>query len=207
MIGDLLGDGHLRFTHRDEKGQPKGNALYAMTLKEYDYIYYLWSKVYAPICTLTPIRPWPNPKTGKTPTQYAFNTKSLPSLTELHREWYVLNSDSNIFTKIVPLNISEHLSSKGLAHLFMGDGYWDKGDKTVVICTDNFTLTEVNLLLDVLINKFGLEGTIQRRVRPNKVVCWRIRFSSKLNNINRLRFLVKPQFIPSMLYKLNLSQD
>ena len=84
MVGDLLGDGHLRFTHKDVNGKVRGNAHYAMTLKHYDYAYYLWKEIYSPIFTTTPLRPWPNPiVTGKTPTQYAFSSKSLPSITLL----------------------------------------------------------------------------------------------------------------------------
>jgi Proton-conducting membrane transporter len=43
LIGNLLGDGSLRFTHKDLNGKPKlnTNALYAMTLKNKDYIYHL----------------------------------------------------------------------------------------------------------------------------------------------------------------------
>ena len=62
MVGDLLGDGHLRFTHTDVNGKVRGNAHYAMTLKHYDYAYYLWKDIYSPICTTTPLRPWPNPR-------------------------------------------------------------------------------------------------------------------------------------------------
>jgi hypothetical protein len=43
LIGNLLGDGSLRFTHKDLNGKPKlnSNAYYAMTLKDKDYIYHL----------------------------------------------------------------------------------------------------------------------------------------------------------------------
>ena len=43
LIGNLLGDGSLRFTHKDLNGRPKltTNASYAMTLKNKDYIYHL----------------------------------------------------------------------------------------------------------------------------------------------------------------------
>ena len=86
----------------------------------------------------------------------------------------------------------------------MGDGFWDTTAKTVVICTDNFTLKEVELLISVLYEKFGLISTVQKRTKANKEVCWRIRFSSKSENIDKLRNLVQPYFIPSMLYKLNI---
>ena len=62
LIGDLLGDGHLRVMYKDSKDKIIGNAHYAMTLKNYDYAYYLWKDIYSPICTTTPLRPWPNPR-------------------------------------------------------------------------------------------------------------------------------------------------
>ena len=115
-----------------------------------------------------------------------------------------MNKEKNKFIKIVPLNIGDLLTTIGIAHWIMGDGYWDKSDKTVNICTDNFTLSEVELLISVLTTNFGLTATLKRRIKSNKEVCWRIRFSRKADNILRLIKLVKPHFIPSMLYKLNI---
>ena len=86
----------------------------------------------------------------------------------------------------------------------MGDGFWDTTAKTLVICTDNFTLKEVELLISVLSEKFGLISTVLKRTKSNKNICWRIRFSSKSENINKLKNLVQPYFILSMLYKLNI---
>lgn len=77
---------------------------------------------------------------------------------------------------------------------------------TIWICTDIFTLQEVELFINTLKSKFKLDITLRKRIRVNKVVCWKIRFSSKINNIKKLQNLVKTYFIPSMLYKLNLSQ-
>lgn len=42
----------------------------------------------------------------------------------------------------------------------MGDGYWDTSNKTLVLCTDNFTLIEVELLIKVLEEKFNLKATV-----------------------------------------------
>jgi LAGLIDADG DNA endonuclease family/Proton-conducting membrane transporter len=211
LTGDLLGDGHLRFTHKDKNGNFTGNSHYAMTLKNYDYAFYLWKEIYSSICTSTPLRPWPNPKTGMcyttNPSQYAFSSRSLPDLTVLHKQWYVLNKETKKFIKIVPLNIEDLLTSIGLAHWIMGDGYWDSHGKTVDICTDNFTLSEVELLIRVLKDKFNLLATIKRRIKANKEVCWRIRFSGKPENLSNLKSLVQPHFFPSMLYKLNISID
>lgn len=176
-----------------------------MTLKSKEHVDYLWEVVYKPICNITPPHPWPNPKTGKPVTQYHFGTKALLSLTEIHSNWYIWSNTLNKFIKIVPLNIGELLTPIGLAHWIMGDGYWDKHAKTVNICTDSFTLSEVELLISVLNSKFNLKATVKRRIKANKELCWRIRFSSKTDNILKLINLVKPHFIPSMLYRLNIT--
>lgn len=209
MVGELLGDGHLRFNKKGLDGLPKPNtnAQLAMTLKSKEHVTYLWKEVYGAICSKTPPHPWPNPKTGKPVTQYHFSTRALASLTEIHKQWYVLNKDNKKFIKIVPLNILDILTPISLGHWIMGDGYWDSHSKTIDICTDNFTLSEVELLISVLKDKFNLLCTTKRRIKANKEVCWRIRFSRKSENISNLISLVQPYFIPSMLYKLNIFID
>jgi hypothetical protein len=119
----------------------------------------------------------------------------------------------NKSTKIIPLNIGKLLKAQGLAHLIMGDGYWDGG--SVTICTDNFTFEEVQLLANVITNNFGIIAKINKRISsprpsmdPNTIpvkgkLCWRIRISS--NSVARLRDIVVPYMIPEMLYKLNVN--
>jgi hypothetical protein len=41
IFGNLLGDGHLRFTKKDKNRNPTGNAHYVMTLKDLDYAKFL----------------------------------------------------------------------------------------------------------------------------------------------------------------------
>jgi hypothetical protein len=55
LVGNMLGDGHLRFTHKDINRRPKPNtnALYSMTLKNKEYIMHLWSNIFKSICTNT----------------------------------------------------------------------------------------------------------------------------------------------------------
>ena len=60
------------------------------------------------------------------------------------------------------------------------------------------------MLISVLYENFGLISTVQKRTKANKKVCWRIRFSSKFENIDKLKNYVQPYFIPTMLYKLNI---
>ena len=68
----------------------------------------------------------------------------------------------------------------------MGDGYWDKRNKSVVICTDNFSEQEILNLIKILEKNFDLIGIPKKRVRQTGIICWRIRFSIKNDNINLL---------------------
>jgi hypothetical protein len=107
LIGNLLGDGSLQINKKGQDGKPKlnCNAIYTMTLKDKTYTYYLWGTIYSSICTKTIPSPWPNPKTGKSASRYNFKTKSLPSLTLLHSQWYQWSGLNKRLIKIVPLNI------------------------------------------------------------------------------------------------------
>ena len=71
-----------------------------------------------------------------------------------------------------------------------------------------FTETEVNLLISVLFDNFGLIATKAKRPLSNGEIRFRIRFScrgaKKSDNIELLRSIVQSYFVPSMLYKLNL---
>jgi hypothetical protein len=203
----MLGDGHLRFTHKDVNGKPKPNtnAIYAMTLKNHEYIMHLWSNVFKSICTNTVPRPWPSPNSGKPASQYAFSTRSLPQITSLHKLWYVWSDELNKFIKIVPLNIGELLTPIGLAHWIMDDGY--KNGRGVVLCTDSFTLSEVNLLIDVLKSNFGLDAKIYNRRQKDKPLCWRISIKGDYDNMDKLKEIVLPYFVPSMHYKLDIDLE
>ncbi len=205
LTGSLLGDGHLRYSHKDKNGKPSGNAQFCFTQKSYDYIFYLYYTIYISIVTPSPPRPWPNPNTGLPIQQYTFNSRSTPFFSELYSQWYYWSEIESRFVKKLPSNIYELLNPLGLALWIMDDGYWNN---TVFLCTDNFTLEEVNKLIIILESKFALKATINTKTRENSNTkfSYRIRISGVESNINLLRTLVKPFFIPSMLYKLGLTE-
>jgi hypothetical protein len=78
-------------------------------------------------------------------------------------------------------------------------------DKALFLCTDNFSLEEVNVLIDVLKNKLDLIGTIKIRRNKSGFICYRIRISRKSHL--RLKELVLPYFIKSMYYKLGIGNN
>ena len=161
-----------------------------MTLKNHEYIMHLWSNVFNSICTNTVPRPWPSPNSGKPATQYAFNTRSLPQLSSLHKLWYVWSDELNKFIKVVSLNIGEILTPIALAHWFRVDGHTQ--GRCLVLCTDSFTLSEVNLLINALKFKFGLEAKLLNRIQKDKPLCWRISIKGDIDNATKLKELVLP---------------
>jgi len=60
--------------------------------------------------------------------------------------------------KIIPLNIGDLFTTKSLAYLICDDGSFDKSTKTVVLCTDSFTMKEVELLIKTLNDKWDLDS-------------------------------------------------
>jgi hypothetical protein len=82
----------------------------------------------------------------------------------------------------------------------MDDGF--KAGKGVVLCTESFSLAEVELLKKVLESKFELIVTIQVRHPSGGGIGYRLSISSKSRD--KLLSLVQPYFIPSMNYKLGI---
>lgn len=119
------------------------------------------------------------------PVHYWFSTSCSSYFTEIFSSWYVFNEDLCAYIKIIPLApfLGDIFTEVSLAYAIMGDGYWNKKENTVWLCTDSFTEMEVETLIDIFYSKFGLIATKRRRVQPNGKVCWRIRFSRSGNNL------------------------
>ena len=45
----------------------------------------------------------------------------------------------------------------------MDDGYWENDSSTVFLCTDNFTLDEISLLIKILTKNFNLTTTTKKK--------------------------------------------
>lgn len=201
VVGNLLGDAHLGFTRYNKyTGKPIGNAQLSMSLKSKDYINYLFDKFYKPICNFNEVKTVINK--NNIITHYRFWSKNLPELTILHNKWYKRSTELNKFVKTVPSDIDNLLTPLGLSLWIQDDGYWANG--SLILCTDCYTFEEIKLLIQTLETKFCLKAGYFRKIKINKEVCWRIRLSQKTENLTNLRSLVKPFFIPSMLYKLGL---
>jgi hypothetical protein len=116
-------------------------------------------------------------------------------------QWYSWSDSDNKFIKIVPINIGELLTPIGLAHWIMDDGF--STGKAIGLCTESFTLAEVELLSKALKSNFDLVTTINVRHMSGGRTGFRLIISGRPDNYSKIRSIVRPFFIPSMFYKLD----
>jgi hypothetical protein len=76
----------------------------------------------------------------------------------------------------------------------MGDG--SKRAKGLVLCTDNFSLHEVVLLVNILIIKFDIKPTIQKEKDK-----FRIYLNEK--SLIKIKPFILPFFVDHFIYKIN----
>lgn len=118
---------------------------------------------------------------------YYFRTVSNPVFNEYRKMFYQGKK------KKLPENIGDLLTPLGLATLIMDDGSRDKGN--IRISTHNFSYTDQLKLQKALKVKFNINSSIQKA--KDKFWLW-----IKSESIPRLIKLVRPYFIPNLLYKL-----
>lgn len=135
----------------------------------------------------------PHPKTGKVYSSIEFTTYRLPCLTELYNLFYINN------VKVIPRNIADLLTPIGLAYWIADDGSWNAPGRYVVLCTDSFTLGEVELLITALNTKF-LFNCYKVKNGNKKGTQYRIVIPAV--SVPRLRELIADDMPCMMKYKL-----
>ena len=129
--------------------------------------------------------------TKKTYSAISFTTMQLPCFNEYRELFYDLNRK-----KIVPENIGELLTPRGLAFWISDDG--SRQGSGLHISVYGFSNTDVDKLMFTLQDKFNLKCSIHYN-RDNKPRIYIFKES-----MDTLISLVKPYFIKEMLYKLGL---
>lgn len=78
----------------------------------------------------------------------------------LHIHYLVLTSYIIYFIyqvkKVIPSNIGDYFTPISLAYWISDVGSWNSVGRYVTLCTDSFTLGEVELLIEVLNKKYNL---------------------------------------------------
>ena len=118
---------------------------------------------------------------------YYFRTVSNSVFDKYRNMFYEKNR------KKVPKDIEQLLTPLGLAVWIMDDGSRDRG--CMRISSHNFSYEEHIILREVLRAKFGIKANIQKA--QDKFWLW-----LTYGTMPKLTKLIRPYFIPSMLYKL-----
>lgn len=129
-------------------------------------------------------------RTNKIYSAISFTTMQLPCFNVFRELFYLSN------VKIVPHNIYELLTPKGLAFWIMDDG--SKQGTGLHISVYAFNNDDVDKLMFTLQDKFNLKCSIHYN-RDSKPRIYVLKKS-----MDHLITLIKPYFIKEMLYKLGL---
>ena len=93
---------------------------------------------------------------SKVYTNYRLKTKTLPLFNIYHTIFYIFNSDTNKFVKVVPNDIENLMNPIVLAYLIMSDGNYDKLRKRVRIYTNSYSKQDVENLGKSINNNLGI---------------------------------------------------
>lgn len=190
-IGLLLGDVNMQ----KRKWSVNPVLRFVQGLVHKDYLLHLYG-LFDSYCKVAPkiTIMAPHKRTGIRYSCIHFNTYSLPCFNELYELFYPLG------VKSVPLNIGELLTPLSLAYWISDDGNWDKIHKNVVLCTNSFTLVEVELLVGVLNNKFDLKA-----YKCKHTSGYVIKIPSY--SVGVLQYLLEAHMPPMMRHKIGLPSE
>jgi len=216
LIGSLLGDGNL---HTNNGQTWRLRMLHSD--KQEDYLNHKYT-VFQSFCKSGPIKQSVfDKRTQKSYTRFYFNTvytdvfrfygqsfykpqSPVDSKVELAKnESNLVFSDKSkliIFKKVVPKNIHRFLTARALAYWFMDDGSlkWKTQTQSLVLCTESFVPSDVQVLKLALERNFNLKVSLQKKKINSEQ--FRLYISSK--SYLQFKSFVNPYMHSSMLYKL-----
>ena len=188
LVGLLLGD----VSAQRPKPTVNTRIQFAQSVIHEDYILHLY-ELFKDYCKAAPkiITPMAHKKTGKVYPYIKFEARTLPCFN------YYYDIFHRAGVKYVPTNIAELLTPLSLAYWICDDGSFHKRDRVILLCTNGFTLEGVNLLINVLTDKFGINCAIERQRGK-----FTIRIPKK--SLPVVQALLKDVMPSMMLYKIGL---
>jgi hypothetical protein len=153
---------------------------------------YLWH-VYSELCYLNSGLPL----MGKTITRgkkffsVSFQSRQLGCLNEILNLMY--NFEEGKYVKTIKPELILYMDYLVLAHLIMGDGA--KINKGITLCTDNFNLHEVILLINIFIIKFDINPSIHKKKNKFRIYINEV-------DLKKIKPFIEPYFVDHFLYIL-----
>lgn len=186
LLGIILGDGFI------EKSKPTHNARIRIEQSYPEKSEYLKS-LHGLLEPLTAMEPTlltrNNKKRGTTTQSLYFRTLAMPCLNFYHELFYKDN------IKVIPRNLEELLTARGLAYWILDDGGKSVHNQTI-LHTRSFNKEEVEYLQTVLNQNFELRTRLEEKIEDQWVIYIPVRQKVKLKDI------VGPYMHESMLYKV-----
>ena len=190
LVGNLLGDGH------GEKRKNAARFHIQMSSRNAEYVFWLHT-FFAERGYTSPKKPSVAKQIGKGNSVYLsikFRTFSFRSLLNLYDAFYVEGgAGEGGWRKRVPPNIGSLLTEKSLSIWVMESG--GRSGSGMKISTEGFSLSDTLLLQGALRNRWSLEPTVQQSGGLFSLYF-------KKSDLQQVDTLVRPHFLPCMLYKL-----
>lgn len=185
-IGKILGDGCINDT---------GNLNFCQSIKQKEYIEHCYNlfKNY----TKSGIKTQNRQRNNVPLTVLYFDTKAI--FKDFINLFYKYDEINNKRIKIIPNNINELLTARGLAYWIMDDGF-KYHNNMVGICTHSFTKEEVEFLKETLKKNFNLDCCIKTTKIRDTGLFWYVLYVNA-ESFPLLWELVGEFIIPSMRYK------
>lgn len=191
LVGLILGDAHIG------KSKDKFFITLEQSSKHEDYVLHLHSILKQQGIELHNIKYY-----TRVDNRYDSINKSIYFKTYSS---YIFNDLGVMFLendkKVIPLNIKEWLTPVSLAHWICGDGQLVK-DGGITLCTDNYSSSEVTILLNALVDNFNVKCSIHNKKVKNGNVYKRIYIHKK--SLNQIKPLLAEHMFKSFLYKLHM---
>lgn len=191
LVGNLLSDGSL--SKQKARGTSRIKVIYprfsfSQSLSHFSYFWLVfWSLRH--YCGSMPSLGVRFSSKGTKLFSLKFSTRALPCFSDIYNMFY------NNGKKVVPNNIYNLLTPIALAHWIMGDG--QSYSYGLQLCTDSFTKEEVERLISVLVNRYGLYASLRKMAKEGQY-----RIYINRNSMNKLNEIVKSYMVDSMLYKI-----
>lgn len=185
ITGLILSDAWIQ-----KKGGWNTRIGFKQSIINFPYLWHVYNEL-GYLCSGLPM--WAKTVTrGKLFYSVVIQTRQLACLNEIYSLFYLTINGKVI--KTIKQELFFHMDFIVLAHWIMGDG--SKRAKGLVLCTDNFTLQEVVILVNILIIKFDINPTIQKEKNN-----FRIYINEK--SLMKIKPFILPYFVDHFLYKIN----
>lgn len=180
LVGGLLGDFSLRKIGKFSR--------LVFEQKNKDYLFHLYDIFKDFVRTPPKERFQKRLESSEIKSTWYFSTISHPEL-QVYYEMFYPNGK-----KIIPKDLENYLSDRGLAYWYMDDG--SKYGLSYNISTCSFDLQEHKLFEHIFLTKWNI-------ITETRLKKYSTLYITK-NNSSHIKFknLIKPYIIPSMLYKL-----